>query len=99
MTDPCESIIAEALDRAGIQYDRNSAQQLDFHIPRLDIFIECKQFHSERIAAQTARAPNIIITQGLHAAKVLAAWIEGQSAMGIKPQRHWQPSPPEERMK
>jgi hypothetical protein len=50
--------------------------RLDF---RLDngIEIEVKRFHTERIAAQMARAPNVIVAQGEEAIRFLADLIGG----------------------
>lgn len=51
---------------------------LDF---RLDngVEIEVKRMHSDRIAAQMARAPNVIVAQGETAIRYLAELIRGQS--------------------
>jgi hypothetical protein len=67
-TDPMERLVEEALLRAGIRYmseakDGNPSG-LDFRLPDHGIEIEVKRFHSDRIAAQMARAPNVIALQG-----------------------------------
>jgi hypothetical protein len=72
-SDPIEAMIAYALTEAGIAFERER-DGLDFYLPSLGVFIECKQFHSERSAAQLARAPNVILVQGAEAAK-LVAWL------------------------
>lgn len=76
--DPMEGMIRAALKRAGIRFvegDRNPAR-LDFHLPEFALYIEVKQFHSDRIAAQMARADNVIVAQGRGAVEALAAMIE-----------------------
>lgn len=70
--DPIEAIIASALDDAGLLYNRHNDKNLDFFVPQLMIYIECKQFHTERISEQTKRVPNIIVIQGRHAAETFA---------------------------
>jgi hypothetical protein len=66
--DSLEQAVADALNRANVRYvrDRDGAvpENLDFYLPDADLFIEVKRFHSERIAAQMSRAPNIIAVQG-----------------------------------
>jgi hypothetical protein len=78
VTDPMERILADALDRAGLDYvtgDKNEAR-LDFYLPSIDLYIEVKQFHSARIAGQMSRAPNVIAAQGELAVRLLANLIE-----------------------
>lgn len=74
ISDPIERIIAEALDKAAIQYRRadDSAVALDFYLLTSDVYIEVKQFHTDRIAAQMSRADNVIAVQGRKAAEWLA---------------------------
>lgn len=74
MTDPVEETIAEALDAAGIAYERDKLQ-LDFYVPAFGVFIECKRMHTPRISEQMTRAQEIIVVQGMHAARTLAALI------------------------
>ena len=79
MTDPVEKRVRSALREAGIEYidgDR-LPEALDFYLPGLDIWIECKQHHTDRIAKQTARVANIIVIQGMQAAEVFASWLKG----------------------
>lgn len=75
MTDPMENIIASALDRAGIRYftENKNHAKLDFYLPDHDLYIEAKQFHSERTSRQTAQIPNVIVIQGVKAAEWFAA--------------------------
>lgn len=67
MKDPVESIIEDALINSGYCFEREK-NGLDFYIPSLDLYIECKQFHSNRISDQMGRVPNIIAIQGKQAA-------------------------------
>lgn len=50
---------------------------LDFYLPDLDIYIEVKQFHSDRIAKQMARRPNVIAIQGRGAVLTFCAMLKG----------------------
>lgn len=87
--DPMEGMIRAALTRAGIRFvegDRNPAR-LDFYLPEFDLYIEVKQFHSDRIAGQMARAENVIVAQGSKAVEALAALIE-VGALGRLRSRH-----------
>lgn len=80
MSDPMEQLIADALDARGIGYvtdeGGNNPSHLDF---RLDngIEIEVKRLHSDRIAKQMARVPNVIVAQGEEAVRYLAELIRG----------------------
>lgn len=76
-SDPMEKIIADALTDARIPFVREgdvkgSTQTLDFYLPEQDVYIEVKQFHSDRIAAQMSRAPNVIAAQGRPGVEFLA---------------------------
>lgn len=78
MEDPMEKIVRAALREAGIEFveERDKrARGLDFYLPRSDVHIEVKQFHSNRIAEQMSRAPNVIAIQGIGAAKLFAALV------------------------
>ena len=79
MNDPMERIMRDALDRAHIRYRTDDGggnpYGLDFHLLDHDLHIEVKQFHSDRIAAQMARAPNVIVAQGRPAVEWLAKLI------------------------
>lgn len=66
MTDPMESKLAAILDGLGVSYVRDDAVSgLDFYLPDYDLYIGVKQFHSDRIAEQMARRPNVIAIQGM----------------------------------
>lgn len=85
--DPMENLIAEALISAGVRFTAEGRKlgrpqtpddiTLDFHLPDLDVWIEVKQFHSDRIVRQMAQAPNVIVAQGRPAVEALAKWIRG----------------------
>lgn len=74
ITDPMEKLIADALDEAGEEYEHEK-NGLDFYLPRLDLYIEVKRFHSPRIAAQMERAENIWAVQGSFAVRTASALI------------------------
>lgn len=76
--DPVEKIIEDALTDAGVAFKReveSDTCRLDFYLPDVGVYIECKQFHTPRIADQMARAPNVIAIQGMDAARAFAAMI------------------------
>lgn len=68
-----EAMLASALAEASIQF--TAPHNLDFHLPDHDVFIEVKQFHSDRIAEQMSRAPNVIAVQGRAAVEWLCEQI------------------------
>lgn len=62
-----EKLIRDALADAGLRFvceGHGETRALDFYLPDDDLYIEVKQFHSERIAGQMARADNVIAVQG-----------------------------------
>lgn len=70
--DPIEAMVERALNARSIRFEREvevdpAGSRLDFHLPDFDLFIECKQFHSERAVRQLSRAPNVILLQGREA--------------------------------
>lgn len=73
-TDPMEMIIEKALLEIEEPYltGHEVQNKLDFYLPNYNVYIEVKRFHSDRIAAQTARAPNVIVAQGPQAVQMLA---------------------------
>lgn len=77
--DPVEAVIEKALADAKIRFERGRGQPvdagLDFYLPDLGIYIECKQFHTERIAEQMSRAENVIAIQGMKAAIIFGKLI------------------------
>lgn len=74
ITDPIEQIIIDGLVASGIKYYTEysgKTKNLDFYLPEYDIYIEVKQFHSERINEQMSRANNVICIQGKESAKFI----------------------------
>jgi len=73
---PIESKIGKALDKAKIKYvdelDERS-KGLDFYLVDLDVHIECKQFHTERISEQMSRSSNVVVIQGIKTAELFSA--------------------------
>lgn len=82
MQDPIEKIIENALIMSGIRYkggrEGHNPSNLDFALLDYDVEIEVKQFHSDRISAQMAKAPNVIAIQGRSAALCFASLINGK---------------------
>lgn len=65
--DHLEEQIAYALDNVGIAFtheSENKEQGLDFYLPEYDVYIEVKQYHADRIAAQMKTQDNVIAIQG-----------------------------------
>jgi hypothetical protein len=65
--DHCEAYIFDMLTLANepfVQGDKHPSR-LDFYLPNYNIFIEVKQFHSNRIAEQMSREHNVIALQGV----------------------------------
>jgi hypothetical protein len=76
--DPLETIIADGLGRAGIRFvhwSDNKSQALDFSLPDFGIYVECKQFATDKTSAQIAPFPNVIVIQGREAAQAFARLI------------------------
>lgn len=78
ITDPIEKIIAGALSERRVTFEVPT-EGLDFYLPAFDTFIECKQFHSARIARQMSLASNVIAIQGRGAAVAFATLLEGEN--------------------
>lgn len=82
-----EKIIMDALDERGIKFVFEGQhcgraahllqKGLDFYLPDFGIYIEVKDFWSERIAGQMKRDENIICIQGRKAAQVFSGWLAG----------------------
>lgn len=79
-TDPLEKAIEIALIEAGIRYhtetDAKNGKNLDFFLPDLDIYLEVKSGHTDRIAEQMSRHPNVIAIQGGKSTRWIAALIQ-----------------------
>lgn len=88
MTDPTERIVAEALKHRGISFKREreggNTLHLDFFLPGYNTYIECKQFHSPRIAEQMSRHPYVIAIQGQRAAKAFAHMLRNEEGLRAK---------------
>ena len=50
---------------------------MDFYLPGAAVYIECKRFHTPRACEQMSRVPDVIVVQGLEAARLLARLITG----------------------
>lgn len=73
--DPLERIVRAALEASDLWFveeEDERALGLDFYLPAVDVHIEVKQFHTERISEQMKRAPNVIAIQGMDAARLFA---------------------------
>ena len=69
-----EEQLAKTLDDVGIQYvheSENKEQRLDFYLPFFDVYIEVKQYHSERISDQMSSKDNVIALQGIKSVQFL----------------------------
>lgn len=67
--DPLEKQVETFLKAAREPFYRNHETLLDFFLPRLNMFIECKRFYTPRIAEQLSRVPerDVIVIQGIGA--------------------------------
>lgn len=77
-TDPIEIIVADALDKVGIQYtheSQNKQQGFDFKLTYSGVHIECKQFPTDRTERQLLMTNDIILIQGRAAAIAFADMI------------------------
>ena len=74
--DPCEEIVRQALDDAGIAYNRNVqhlyGREIDFFLPDHGVLIEVKQFYTARAIEQLRSLPNCILLQGRRACELFA---------------------------
>ena len=73
MQCPVETVIKKFLVANNIEFigdDYNEAK-LDFYLPAYDIYIEVCQFHTPRKIEQLSRHKNVILIQGIEAAKAL----------------------------
>ncbi|MBP6924702.1 MAG: hypothetical protein KBB78_03995 [Candidatus Pacebacteria bacterium] len=51
-------------------------QRIDFYLPDFGVAIECKRFHTSRSEKQLSENPEIILIQGMNAAKAFKALLE-----------------------
>lgn len=81
-TDPVEERIANILSSLCIEFKRNvvapNGRNLDFHVLKPDVWIECKQFFSDRTNEQIAGLDNIILIQGIKAAEAFVDMLLGR---------------------
>ena len=67
ITNPQEIQIKEILELKGIDYvheSQNNGSRLDFYIPKYNVYIEVKQYYSERSNSQLSSQDNVILIQG-----------------------------------
>lgn len=79
MSSPQEKLIRRTLQRTGTKHfdeqtNKKETLGLDFKVG--DVFIEVKSYHSDRIAAQMGRVPDIIAVQGSKACTYFANLLE-----------------------
>lgn len=82
--DPLELYVSLALDRLGIAYccpdqmrpNMHTMPPLDFYLPELQIYIECKAWGSARIHRQVEEVNNCIVLIGMEATKLFCAGLE-----------------------
>lgn len=83
MSDPLEKQFVAILDAAAIGYirpdrDHDDPTTLDFYLPDLDLYIELKQYHSDRITRQLANLPensNALVLIGRNSVHAFRAFI------------------------
>lgn len=70
-SDDLEKKIGDKLTACGIEFTHGSAkglqQRLDFFLPKYNVYIEVKKYHTERINSQMASQDNVIAIQGVGA--------------------------------
>ena len=74
ITNPLEQLIADALMEADVAFKHESeggTKNLDFYLPNLDVYIEVKGGHSDRISEQMSRDFNVIAVQGVKSVHLL----------------------------
>jgi hypothetical protein len=69
ITDPLEKSLALAFDDAGVEYVHESEQGnhnngIDFYLPKYGVYVEVKQYHSDRVSEQLKRHEEVIVIQG-----------------------------------
>lgn len=79
--DPVEREVALTLAKHGIRYHRDlrhpmTGRVLDFFLIDHDLFVEVKQFHTDRLEQQIAGVTNVLVVQGMPAAKAFGALLE-----------------------
>ncbi len=92
--DPMEAIIEKWLIARGVSFTRDHPSCLDFYLPGLQLFIECKRFYTPRINTQLerVRGNNVIVVQGIDAWEKLQLLLgDGGCACPNRPRpdRNW----------
>lgn len=79
INDPVEKEVAKALEAAGIDYlhERDNGRRIDFYLPEFDLLIECKHSYTERTDACLQKNRNIILIQGIDAARTFYKLLNG----------------------
>lgn len=81
--DPVEELIRQALTHSNLphQHGLDVDNGLDFFLPLPTgpVYIECKRFHTARIAEQMSRHTDVIAVQGMAAAGFMASLIRGDT--------------------
>lgn len=64
--DPVEEEVRRML-KVACERDNEASKGLDFYLPSVDLYIECKQFFTPRLCQQLSRVPseNVVVIQGL----------------------------------
>lgn len=84
-----EKIVRDALEGRGVRFVFHGEHRgpkadklqkgLDFFLPDHAVYIECKDYHSDRIAGQMARDENVIAIQGTKSAELFAKLISEEN--------------------
>lgn len=76
--DHLEKKVAEALYEVGIEFvheSENKEQVLDFYLPFFDVYIEVKQFNTDRISKQMSSKDNVIAVKGTKSVNLLVTML------------------------
>lgn len=80
-SDHLEKSVAQVLYNKGIKFvyeSEDKDQRLDFYLPDADVYIEIKQYHSERISNQLSTQDNVIVLQGKKAVSLFEEMLQGK---------------------
>ncbi len=81
ISDDLELRIAAALDKRSITFIHESEGMgfhLDFYLPDLDIYIEVKKFHTDRVISQLVTQENVVLIQGRKSVEFLEKILDTQ---------------------
>lgn len=84
--DKLEKQIGDTLANDNIKFERKN-QRLDFFLPKYDIYIEVKKYHSNRAIAQLATQDNVILIQGVKAVKLFCGILNNSIPTAERRQR------------